>query len=345
LRALALEVENKPWARSKAMALPLAAVTAAHSRSLKRHFVGGLPLLHRLAERIGLRSLLERYVPTHGNDQFPVVDTLMLLVYNLTLGKDPLYELQAWVSAIEPRAIGYRALEVEKFGDDRFGRALDRLYRADRASLMTEVVTAVVHAFALELPRVHNDSTTVKAYGKYPGRTASGLALKQGICPLERAREVFGWMGSKPRSGSVARLDTVEGLPDHLCDYSLDHEHAGRGLGIPRTILEEGKATSKQERRTSFTRRNSRIPQKTGSVRMWQSGHAAQCINDAHDPCLIRHLRRAEGGCAERTAEALENAQGLWWKALKYARAHRLTWPRSSCFIRKPSRMRICCHW
>ena len=119
--------------------------------------------MHRLAERIGLRALFNRYVPAHGNDQVPVVDTLMLLVYNLTLGKDPLYELQAWVGAIEGRAIGYSALAAERFSDDPFGRALDRLYKADRASLMTELVTTVVRTFALELPRIHNDSTTVKA--------------------------------------------------------------------------------------------------------------------------------------------------------------------------------------
>ncbi len=95
-------------------------MTSAQSRRLKRHFVGGLPLLHRMAERIGLRALFERYVPSHGNDQVPVVDTLMLLLYNLILGKDPLYELQAWVEGIDGRAIGHCALAAEKFSDDRF---------------------------------------------------------------------------------------------------------------------------------------------------------------------------------------------------------------------------------
>lgn len=155
-------------------------MTSPQRRGLKRRFVGGLPLLYRLTERIGLRALFERYVASHGNDQVPVVDTLMLLVYNLTLGKDPLYELQAWVDGLDGRAIGYSDLAAEKFSDDRFGRALERLYKADRASLMTELVTTVVRTFALELARIHNDSTTVKACGEYPGRTASGLALKRG---------------------------------------------------------------------------------------------------------------------------------------------------------------------
>ena len=68
----------------------------------------------------------------------------------------------------------------ERFTDDRFARALDRLYQADRASLMTELVLAFSRAFDLDLSRIHNDSTTVKAYGAYPGKTASGFELKQG---------------------------------------------------------------------------------------------------------------------------------------------------------------------
>ena len=180
LRSVPLGRANEVVSPHRPIAWRLAAMTRPQSRRLKRHVVGGLPLLHRVAERIGLKALFGRYVPAHGNDQVPVVDTLMLLVYNLTLGKDPLYELQAWVGAIEGRAIGDSTLAAEKFSDDRFGRALDRLYRADRASLMTELVTTVVRTFALELPRIHNDSTTVKAYGEYPGSTPGGLALKRG---------------------------------------------------------------------------------------------------------------------------------------------------------------------
>jgi len=155
-------------------------VTVATQRSLTRHVVGALPLIHRIAARIGLKELLNRYVRVHGNDQIPVVDTLMLLIYNLTLGKEPLYELQQWVTGIDSRAIGYPCLEPEKFNDDRFARALDRLYMADRASLMTEFVTNVVRAFELDLARIHNDSTTVKAYGAYSGRTRGGFELKRG---------------------------------------------------------------------------------------------------------------------------------------------------------------------
>ncbi len=66
------------------------------------------------------------------------------------------------------------------YNDDRFGRALDNLYLADRASLMTEIVMKMIRVVGLDLSRVHNDSTTVKAYGKIPGRTKTGLKLARG---------------------------------------------------------------------------------------------------------------------------------------------------------------------
>ena len=161
-------------------AVSILAAMSLMERALKRHHVGALPLIQRIAARMDLHALLDGAVRTHGNDRVPVVETLMLLIYNLTLGKDPLYELPQWVDSIDRRVIGYQALAPERFTDDRFARALDRLYRADRASLMTALVLAFSRAFDLDLSRIHNDSTTVKAYGAYPQKTAGGFELKKG---------------------------------------------------------------------------------------------------------------------------------------------------------------------
>ena len=91
-------------------AISIITVMSLMGRTLIRHHVGALPLIHRIAARMGLRALLDDAIQTHGNDQIPVVDTLMLLIYNLTLGKDPLYELPEWVGSIDRRVIGYQAL-------------------------------------------------------------------------------------------------------------------------------------------------------------------------------------------------------------------------------------------
>ena len=150
------------------------------SKKLNRLRLGGLPLIHAVSERMRLREILYEYIPAHGNEKIPAVESLMLLIFNLTLGKTPLYELEKWVASLDGRCIGYEALPTETCTDDRFGRALDKLYRADRASLAIRLVVAVIKAFDLSLERVHNDSTTVKAFGKIGGKTTTGLELKRG---------------------------------------------------------------------------------------------------------------------------------------------------------------------
>jgi transposase len=104
----------------------------------------------------------------------------MLLIYNIACGRQPLYELEQWVNKMDPRMFESTHLGDGQFNDDRFGRALDKLYHADRASLMTEIVMKTIDAFNIKLDQFHNDSTSVKAYGKIPGKTKSGLELNQG---------------------------------------------------------------------------------------------------------------------------------------------------------------------
>ena len=151
-----------------------------NNESLQRFNVDGIPLITSIAERLGLRNIISDYIAPYGNETVPAVDTLMLLLCNITLGRQPLYELEQWVQRIDPKCYGLRIETSGIYNDDRFGRALDKLYLADRASLMTEIVMKMIRVVDLDLSRVHNDSTTVKAYGKIPGRTKTGLKLAQG---------------------------------------------------------------------------------------------------------------------------------------------------------------------
>ena len=156
-------------------------MSTKNPKKLRRLVGGGLPLIMEVAERMQLRRILYEYIAPHGNEHVPAVDTLILLICNLALGKAPLYELEPWTGSLDGRCLGYDArLPRGRFNDDRFGRALDKLYRADRASLMTRLVVQVVNEFSISLERIHNDSTSVKAFGRIPGKTSTGLELKQG---------------------------------------------------------------------------------------------------------------------------------------------------------------------
>jgi transposase len=155
-------------------------MSSENTQELRRFTVAGIPLIMATAQRLDLRAILSNYVGTYGNESIPVVDTLMILLCNLTLGRQPLYELPQWVRNSDPRCFGLTGEIAEAFNDDRFARALDRLYLVDRASLMTEIVVHMIRVVDLSLARVHNDSTTIKAYGRIPGKTRTGLYLARG---------------------------------------------------------------------------------------------------------------------------------------------------------------------
>ena len=155
-------------------------MSSKNSKKIIRQYVGEIPILQNIVSRLGIKEILSGHIPLHGNEKVSPADSLMLLVYNITCGRQPLYELEEWVTKMLPDMFGYTSFEKGVFNDDRFARALDKLYHADRASLMTEIVVNTVKTINLKLDQLHNDSTTVKAYGKIPGKTKTGLELKRG---------------------------------------------------------------------------------------------------------------------------------------------------------------------
>ena len=82
-------------------------MSTASTRKLARLQVGALPLIRSVIERIQLREILQEYVPSSSRQTVARPDLLVLLVANLTLAKDPLYELAGWVRSLDLRALGY----------------------------------------------------------------------------------------------------------------------------------------------------------------------------------------------------------------------------------------------
>ena len=149
--------------------------------ALIRKRIGEIPILQTVIQRLRWREILLSYIKSHGNETVPAVDTLLILVCNLACGRQPLYELSEWVAKLDARLLGHAADAGEKhYGDDRFGRALDKLYAADRASMVTDIALRVIETTGVDLSELHNDSTTVKTYGHMPGKTTTGLYFTQG---------------------------------------------------------------------------------------------------------------------------------------------------------------------
>ncbi len=130
--------------------------------------LGALPLVNHFWDRAGLTGLLARYLPaTDARVRLAPAVAVRLVVTNLLLGRAPLYGLGEWVAPFAPALLGLGPGEACAVNDDRVGRALEQLFDADRASLLTELMLAVIAEFGVDTAELHNDSTSISVYGAY----------------------------------------------------------------------------------------------------------------------------------------------------------------------------------
>lgn len=156
---------------------------ATERLSLRAERLGALPLINHFIERLDLERHLDAFVPTTDKRiRLPYAKALGVLVRSLLHQREPMYRQHETVAAFAPTAFGLDATLAERVSDDAVGRALDRLFDADRAALMTAVVVGAVEAFGVELSQLHNDSTTVKFTGQYA--QAKGRRLRGKPAPF-----------------------------------------------------------------------------------------------------------------------------------------------------------------
>ena len=134
--------------------------------------VGATPLVRLFLQRLDLPALFERHLPVLPGRPaaLPSSTCLSVLLANLLLARQPLYAIPAWVARRVPEPLGLLADQVALLNDDRIGRALDHLARADRASLLIALVRRAVREFDIDLTEFHQDTTTVTFSGEYAGQ-------------------------------------------------------------------------------------------------------------------------------------------------------------------------------
>jgi transposase len=150
-------------------------MSPARTSRLVTERLGPLPLLNHLIERLGVERLLDRFVPTtDGRTPLPHAKALGVLLRSILVEREPIYRQAECVQGFSPDAFGL--LPGQTVGDDRIGRALDRLFDADRGALLTELVVSMGKTFDVTFSRFHTDTTTVRFTGQYAG--AGGRSLR-----------------------------------------------------------------------------------------------------------------------------------------------------------------------
>lgn len=139
--------------------------------TLRSETIGALPVVNWFLERMGVGERLERHLP-HDDARLRLAPAAVIgvVVRNIVVGRRPVYALGEWAQPFDPSVLGLSAGDAVALNDDRVGRMLDRLFDADRATLITETVLGVIRGFDVDVSQVHNDSTTVTLTGvDYPG--------------------------------------------------------------------------------------------------------------------------------------------------------------------------------
>jgi len=146
--------------------------------------LGPLPLVNHFLQRMGL----ERYVPSaERRNAVTHAQALGVLLRSILVEREPVYRQQETVDGFAAGMFGIDAAQMQRLTDDRIGRALDRLFDADRGALLTEVAIAVGQRFAVAFDRLHNDSTSIAFCGQY--RAAAGRRLRarlRGAAEIDR---------------------------------------------------------------------------------------------------------------------------------------------------------------
>jgi hypothetical protein len=94
--------------------------------------LGPLPLVNHFIGRIGLESLLDRHVPSNARCAVPHARALGVLLCSIIVEREPIYRQQETVHGFASGMSGIGSEEMNHLSDDRLGRALDRLFDADR---------------------------------------------------------------------------------------------------------------------------------------------------------------------------------------------------------------------
>lgn len=132
-----------------------------------------LPIVDAFLARMRVEELLGRVLgAADGRVALAPAKAIGLLIRNLCVSREPIYALGEWAAPFDPALLGLAGEEVALLNDDRVGRALDQLFDADRASMLTALMLAVISEFGIDCSQLHNDSTSITLTGVY--RSADG---------------------------------------------------------------------------------------------------------------------------------------------------------------------------
>jgi hypothetical protein len=132
----------------------------ADGLELESETLGALPIVNSFLDRMGIVQVLDRFLPQDDvRLRLAPAAVIGVVLRNIIVGHRPVYALGEWAEPFDPAVLGLDVGDTAALNDDRVGRTLDRLFDADRATMITESVLGVVRRIDISTSQIHNDST------------------------------------------------------------------------------------------------------------------------------------------------------------------------------------------
>ena len=141
-----------------------------------------LPMVKHYIDALELYPLFQKHIPKPINSSIEPAQVLCIMVSNIICASKPLYKVEEWLADYTD-GLSEEHINAKLYNDDQLGRAADKLFNADRNSMMTELSVNAVKVHNLATDAIHNDSTSVTFCGAYEGldKNNSHIHLTQGF--------------------------------------------------------------------------------------------------------------------------------------------------------------------
>lgn len=147
---------------------------------LRKYVIQAHPIVQTYIQKLKIPELIATYIPRDKRLKLPLEQTLCVLIHNILTTPMPMYEVGAWVAALDESCLGLDGAAATLLHDDRVGQALERFCRGRHKDVFFHLALRAIKVFELQCSQVHQDTTTITFSGKYAGWSAPEL-LTYGI--------------------------------------------------------------------------------------------------------------------------------------------------------------------
>ena len=191
----------------------LAQVIQVLTRQQIVRYLGSLPVLVALLERLQVRQIINRHCSTRSPVDHGAV--VLVLVLNRLMAPRPLYKIVDWLATT--LIAEHLGISKDKFNDDRLGRTLDALSE-QLPEIWCDLQQQVLLRYRIDLSILFYDLTALVMTGQYPGSQWVDYGFAHNT-PLDDPKLKLGVVASQdgglpllfqPWSGRTADKATVQ---------------------------------------------------------------------------------------------------------------------------------------